>query len=484
MEPTLSGVCADFGDEILGLSPRHASTIEPDEAFQVLAHRDLPGFVAISTSTLADWNGATSEWKVADDVLQSVKGGSGIYTTRAFDDFTIRLEYLAADDSDGSLVLRSLGDGEDASGEIVIPLLGASSYAEGSGPPLRDTIARRAARCVAVGRWNFQEVTIRGQRISVELNGCRVLEGQLPLLGASEVSARGTVALVAGGAGLSVRNVLVHPHAPAWPGLEPFMASRFWEAVPAFSGVETGSRHTPDTLMAAVDFAESLFAGTRFAKDAGDSLITGETPAYEEPGDALSYPVAPILMHALAPLWDDESWDETDQALAEACAALLARLPDGQTFEFVSGDAARNHVTLGAVAQWFRAQVSSASGYAAMIYTLDDGPCSPIVSATDVPLEVEERLPIGLDAELRLLAHRPDGHQVLEVARGGRILHRAILTEIPSQDRLTFDEVADALELGQYGWRVQMRFGVHGDIELMTLYLDVELRPVFYFTSW
>jgi hypothetical protein len=152
-------------------------------------------------STLFGWRaGEGAVWGAAAGALKTERGAPGmLWTEAAFGDFRLKLEYrVAAPDARGAVALR---EGPARSYEIVI------DDVDGRFPT--GSVAGRAkakAPMPVAGRWRALDVTARGTRITVRLDGREVAAAQH--FGAIH----GAVGLKSGaGGGVEFRNVRLKP---------------------------------------------------------------------------------------------------------------------------------------------------------------------------------------------------------------------------------------------------------------------------------
>lgn len=121
--------------------------------------------------TLSGWSAAGgAHWVVADGVVKAEKGASGWLRTRAaFGDFRLKLEYrVRQPDARSGVALRV---GPAAGYEVVIDDVDAQ-FPTGS---IAGRARARPPKPVA-GRWRALDVTARGTRITVRLDGRRVAD--------------------------------------------------------------------------------------------------------------------------------------------------------------------------------------------------------------------------------------------------------------------------------------------------------------------
>lgn len=162
--------------------------IEPAEANQWLRERASAGFTPIFNGRdLTGWQGARLAYAVADGELRaSATDGGPLYTEAVYDDFVVRLEFKLPPGGNNGLAIRFPGSGDPAyAGMTELQILDdtAAKHARldprqyhgsayGMVPAWRGYLRER-------GEWNFQEVTVRGSTVRVELNGNVILHADL-----------------------------------------------------------------------------------------------------------------------------------------------------------------------------------------------------------------------------------------------------------------------------------------------------------------
>ncbi len=164
--------------------------IPPDEANRLLATRCSAGFRPLFNGRdFSGWSGAVNSYEIRDGALQCKPGQGGtLFTVEEFGDFVVRLEFKLPRGGNNGLALRYPGQGaaayagmcelqvldddyEKATGDAIDP-----RQAHGS---VYGMIAAHRGYQRPIGEWNFQEVTVRGSRITVELNGTVILDGDV-----------------------------------------------------------------------------------------------------------------------------------------------------------------------------------------------------------------------------------------------------------------------------------------------------------------
>jgi hypothetical protein len=162
--------------------------IPADEANKILAEHGAEGFKPIFDGKSFDgWEGPTSQYEVADGAIrcQPDRGGT-IYHKDELGDFAARVEFLLPPGGNNGLAIRYPGKGDTAYvGMTELQVLDdtAAKYAKldkrqyhGSAYGM---VAAHRGYLRPVGQWNFQEVTVQGSKIKVELNGTVILDADL-----------------------------------------------------------------------------------------------------------------------------------------------------------------------------------------------------------------------------------------------------------------------------------------------------------------
>ncbi|WDI43759.1 3-keto-disaccharide hydrolase [Bremerella sp. P1] len=136
---------------------------------------------------LAGWSGAVDEYVVLDGTLRCKPGKSGtLYSREVFGNFVVRMEFKLPPGGNNGVAIRYPGSGLPSSaGMCEIQILDNQhpKYAEIDARQVHGSaygmIAAKTGFLRPVGQWNFQEITVTGSRIKVELNGTVILDGDL-----------------------------------------------------------------------------------------------------------------------------------------------------------------------------------------------------------------------------------------------------------------------------------------------------------------
>jgi hypothetical protein len=163
--------------------------ISPDEANQILAKHGGEGFRSIFNGKhLADWAGPIENYEVVDGILKCKphKGGT-IYYDKELTDFAARVEFKLPPAGNNGLAIRYPGHGDTAyAGMCELQILDDSHprYAKSLDPrqahgSAYGMVAAHKGYVRPPGQWNFEEVTVTGSKIKVELNGTVILDTDL-----------------------------------------------------------------------------------------------------------------------------------------------------------------------------------------------------------------------------------------------------------------------------------------------------------------
>ncbi|MEM6470769.1 MAG: DUF1080 domain-containing protein [Planctomycetota bacterium] len=162
-----------------------------EDANRVLAKYDNQGFRSLfNGNDLNGWQGAVENYEVVDGVIRCKKGkGGNLLTKNEYADFVARLEFRLPPGGNNGLAIRAPLTGDTAYvGMCELQVLDNShpKFAnlddrQYHGSAYGMTAARRGYQR-PVGEWNFQEVTVRGSRIVVELNGTVILDTDLSMV--------------------------------------------------------------------------------------------------------------------------------------------------------------------------------------------------------------------------------------------------------------------------------------------------------------
>ena len=162
--------------------------IPPAEANAFLMKKGNEGFTpAFNGQNLDGWSGPVADYEIKDGVLICKPGKGGtIYTKEEYGDFAARMEFKLPPGGNSGLAIRYPGQGDTAYvGMCELQVLDdtAEKYKNLDPRQFHGSAYGMAAAergfLRPVGEWNFQEVTVHGSRIKVELNGTVILDTDL-----------------------------------------------------------------------------------------------------------------------------------------------------------------------------------------------------------------------------------------------------------------------------------------------------------------
>jgi hypothetical protein len=162
--------------------------IGSDEANKILSSHGGDGFKPIFNGTdFTGWQGPTNQYEVVDGAIRCQKGKGGtIYTVDEYSDFMVRLEFKLPPAGNNGLAIRYPGKGDTAYvGMCELQVLDNEhpNYAKLDPRQYHGSIYGQAAAqrgyLRPTGDWNFQEVTVKGSRITVELNGTVIVDADV-----------------------------------------------------------------------------------------------------------------------------------------------------------------------------------------------------------------------------------------------------------------------------------------------------------------
>jgi hypothetical protein len=162
--------------------------IPPAEANKWLQSQETEKYTSLFNGyDLSGWKGAVENYEIVDGAIRCKAGHGGVlHTSDEYSDFTVRMEFLVPPGGNNGLAIRYPGSGDTAYvGMCELQVLDndAEKYAKldprqyhGSAYGM---IAAKRGYLRAAGEWNFQQVTVKGSTIQVEVNGTPILNGDL-----------------------------------------------------------------------------------------------------------------------------------------------------------------------------------------------------------------------------------------------------------------------------------------------------------------
>ena len=133
--------------------------LDGESANQFLASSDFHAYMpAFNGTDFTGWQGATDNYEIVDGAIRCKQGkGGNLFTNEVYQDFSVRCQF-------------KVPPGGNKYANLKPYQYHGSAY--GMAPALRGYQR-------PVGQWNFQEVTMIGSRVTVELNGFLILDADL-----------------------------------------------------------------------------------------------------------------------------------------------------------------------------------------------------------------------------------------------------------------------------------------------------------------
>ena len=162
-----------------------------DEANAILEKKGNEGFTSLfDGKTLDGWAGSVDHYLVKDGAIGCKPNEGGVlYTKKEFGDFVARVEFKLPQGGNNGLAIRYPGQGDAAyAGMTELQVLDseAEMYAKLDKRQYHGSAYGMAAAhrgyLRPVGQWNYQEVTVKGSTIKVELNGTPILDTDLSMI--------------------------------------------------------------------------------------------------------------------------------------------------------------------------------------------------------------------------------------------------------------------------------------------------------------
>ena len=164
-------------------------TVGGEEANRILASKGAQGFNSVFNGRdFTGWAGPVDNYVVTNGTVLCKPGKGGtIFTKDEFSDFVARVEFKVPSGGNNGLALRYPGTGDTAYGGMCELQVLDDNYDKVKGKIDPRQVHGSAYGMVGaqrgyqhpIGEWNFQEVTVKGSKIKVELNGTVILDADL-----------------------------------------------------------------------------------------------------------------------------------------------------------------------------------------------------------------------------------------------------------------------------------------------------------------
>ena len=161
-----------------------------DEANTLLRGTDPQGFASVFNGhDFAGWAGPLDCCSITNSAIlwQHNKGGT-IYTEAEYTNFVVRVEFKLPPGGNNGLAIRYPGEGDTAYVGMCESQVLDDNYEKATGEQIDPRQAHGSAYGMVaaqrgyqhpIGEWNYEEVTVVGPTIKVELNGTQILDADL-----------------------------------------------------------------------------------------------------------------------------------------------------------------------------------------------------------------------------------------------------------------------------------------------------------------
>jgi hypothetical protein len=164
--------------------------IGSDEANQLLRGKDPAGFESVfNGKDFSGWAGPLDNYQIKDGAITCLpKKGGTIYTSAEYSDFVVRVEFKLPPGGNNGLAIRYPGTGDTAYDGMCECQVLDDNYEKATGDKIDPRQAHGSAYGMVaaqrgyqhpIGEWNYEEVTVKGPTMKVELNGTMILNCDL-----------------------------------------------------------------------------------------------------------------------------------------------------------------------------------------------------------------------------------------------------------------------------------------------------------------
>jgi Domain of Unknown Function (DUF1080) len=155
-------------------------------------------------SSLKGWNiVGDANWEIVDGVVQANKGTGFLVTPVPYGDFQITLDFWVTDDANSGVFIRC----EDPKTITATNAYEVNIYDKRPDQSYRTggivDVAKPASVVMTGGKWNSFDITARGTKLTVMLNGMKMVDVD------DKKHARGPIALQYGAGTVKFRNVRI-----------------------------------------------------------------------------------------------------------------------------------------------------------------------------------------------------------------------------------------------------------------------------------
>ncbi|MFT5410058.1 MAG: hypothetical protein ACI9NC_002785 [Verrucomicrobiales bacterium] len=169
--------------------------ITGDEANKALGEQDSDGFTSLFNGTsLEGWQGAVENYEIKDATIMCKPGKGGtLYAMDEYTDFTFRMEFKLPAGGNNGVAVRGQLKGDPAWNAFEIQTLDNSAEKYKNLKPYQyhgsvyGLVPAQLGFLRPVGEWNFQDITFKGNHVTITLNGTKIVDKDLDTIDLSKV---------------------------------------------------------------------------------------------------------------------------------------------------------------------------------------------------------------------------------------------------------------------------------------------------------
>ena len=161
----------------------------PPVGYQLTEKEKEEGFVTLFNGRNLDgWTGDKVSYKVEDGMIviePGNDGGGNLYTEKEYSDFVFRFEFQLTPGANNGLGIRTPLEGDAAYVGMELQILDNTAPVYANLKPYQyhgsvyGVIAARRGFLRPIDEWNYEEVTVKGTKVRVELNGAVIVNGDI-----------------------------------------------------------------------------------------------------------------------------------------------------------------------------------------------------------------------------------------------------------------------------------------------------------------
>ncbi len=163
--------------------------IGPEESTKILKEKSAQGFQPVwNGKDFAGWEGPLENYEIKDGAIVCKPGKGGtIFTKEEYADFKVQLEFKVPPGGNNGLAIRYPGTGDTAYEGMTESQILDDNYEKVKGKidprqahgSVYGMVAAERGYQHPTGEWNYEEVTVKGSTIKVELNGTQILDADV-----------------------------------------------------------------------------------------------------------------------------------------------------------------------------------------------------------------------------------------------------------------------------------------------------------------